>query len=367
MNNLTEKIKSFLDAIESNDANIIRSLVGESPELLGEAWSGRELHLAARKGKIGACEALIELGVDINKVDLDSGSDTPIDSAVSSGSIEAVKWFLHNGATVDGAPTSVCTPLMSAAIDGHVAISSILLDAGAEINREHLRMPQTALDYAIFYQVKNTGQDAVAALLRERGGIRPYTEKHDWNDVPGQFYIEHIERAVGGFANPIPAREIVLKDGSSVAIRKVRIPKKYDYQLLFTTGLGVTGFELALCLPSAWPLNQSSLKEPRFSWPLDFLCKISDAFADNLSLSHGELLGSDHPALEGVDVPESMKQWVVSLNQEIETEHEGDFSIARTLLLTPVTTKKPVKSGAEALALADKRQQAKWKALALGL
>lgn len=233
-----------------------------------------------------------------------------------------------------------------------------------------MQLPQTALDAAIAYQFLNTGQDAVATLLREHGGIRPYTEVHDWSGVPGQRYIEHIERAIGAIVNPLTASETTLNSGNTLAIRKIRIPiapTKFDYQLLFTIGLPTKGFELALCLPSAWPLNRSSLKESRFAWPIEFLNQIGTDVANGLELVHGDLVNMDSSSLTGVGIPENIKQWVVSINQQIEAEREDDFLIPRTLILSPITSKKPVKPGAEALALADKRQAAKWKALSSAL
>jgi hypothetical protein len=161
------------------------------------------------------------------------------------------------------------------------------------------------------------------------------------------------------------ASKIELGKKRSLAVYKVRIPKSHEFQLLFTVGLASTGDELALCLPSAWPLNQSSLKESRFSWPLDLLNKVSVARAEGVSLCHGDILNADHPALANIAVPESIKQWVISLNQVIETERENDVTLPQTLLMVPVTAKKPIKPGPEDLALADKKMQAKWKALAL--
>ena len=115
---------------------------------------------------------------------------------------------------------------MIAAVDGYVEIAGTLIDAGAEVNREHLRLPQTALDLAVVYRFKNPGQEKVAELLRANGAIRSYTEKHGWNGIRGQFYIEHIERALGGFANPIAIPAVIPVLNAKYAIYRARIPKK---------------------------------------------------------------------------------------------------------------------------------------------
>ncbi len=367
-----ETRKQLSEAVHTGDIGRIRSVASRNPAAIREGWLGRAtgasyLHLAARKGQTDTCAVLVDLGIDINRPCPDEGNGVPLGDAATGGHLATVRWLLKHGASVDALPTTVATPLMAASLEGHLDIARLLLDAGAEVNREHLRLPQTALDFAVFYQVKKTGQDAVAALLRERGGIRPYTEKHDWNGVPGQPYIEHVERAVGGFVNPLAASQFELGIGQAVTIRKVRIPKKYDYQLLFTVGLAASGFELALCLPSAWPLNQSSLQTAQYRWPIDLLVKLGIARVDGRRLGHGDLLNTDDPVLARVGVPEEVRQWIVGTNQIIEAEREGDSKIAQTLLLVPITTKRPLKSGLELSALADKKSKAKWEKIALDL
>jgi hypothetical protein len=338
------------------------------PAALREGWAGGigpgYLHLAARKGQLRVCETLVKLGIDVNVAELDSHA-VPLGEAATGRHLHVVQWLLNHGASVDGLSTSVATPLMSAAIEGQLPIVQLLLDAGAEINREHLRLPQTALDFAEIY--KGADQGAVAAFLRRRGGIRPYFERHNWNGVPGQPYIEHIERALGGFVNPLVSSFIKLQNGRTIAIFKIRIPKKFDYQLLFTVGLASTGVELALCLPSAWPLNRSALKELRFSWPIHFLNNIGKSQLDGECLSHGDVLDWGDQAVSGVEFGNKIKQWIISRHEIIETEREDDFRLPQTLLIVPITSKKSIESKAQTILVVDKKSRAKWDKLALNL
>lgn len=358
--------KKLYESVVSGDTQSISRIAKEHPTALHKGWRGETgpgyLHLAARKGQMDVCASLVNLGIDINVAAPDSHG-VPLDEAAMSGHVKIVEWFIAHGANPDGLSTTIATPLMSAAIEGHLKVARVLLEADAELNREHLRLPQTALDFAEIFKVKQTGQDKVADFLREQGGIRPYTEKHDWRNVPGQLYIEHIERAVGGFVNPIVADRLESETGQSIDFRKVRIPKKYDYQLLFTVGLSYTGFELALCLPSAWPLNRMSMLEPRLNWPLEMLKEISRSQLNGFKLKHGDLLGTDHSAIASFEETSGIKQWVVALNKDIEAEHEGDFKIARTLLIVPVKTKKLAAPGKGGLKLADQKRGAKWDKL----
>ena len=362
--------RQLYEAINTEDTETLRKISDELPGALGEGWTGKGspsyLHISARKGKLQICQLLVELGIDVNTPTPMAGDTVPLEEAATGGHLSVVKWLLDNGAAVDGLSTSVATPLMGAAMEGHIDVVLPLLEAGAEINREHLRLPQTALDFAEVYKVKQSGQGAVAALLRECGGIRPYLEPHDWTNVPGQLYIEHIERAIGGFANPIGLAEAIVGDGHTVTIRRARIPTKYEFQLLFTVGLAHLGVELALCLPSAWPLNNATLKEYCYAWPTNLLLKLSKMIVQGSALTRGDLLDAEHSALAGFEWPApTIRQWLLTLNQCIEAEREGDYKLPQTLLVTPILTKKQIKPGAAAMITAEKLENAKWKALAL--
>jgi hypothetical protein len=322
------------------------------------------LHLAAGEGQAEVCSALVELGIDIN-IDTAPGNAVPLQKAARHGHLGTVQWLLDHGARVDGQPTSGTTPLMAAAIEGHVDVVRLLLDAGAEINRDNLYSPQTALDLAIQYRVKQSGQDAVAALLRERGGIRPYYERHDWTGVPGQLHIECIERAIRLCVNPIPLAETHLPGGTAVTVRRTRVPKKPYEQLLFTIQHVRSRTELALCLPSAWPFNNGTMEDPRYTWPISLLLQLTAAMVQGgLELAHGDALDATHPALQGFSWPAAIRQWMVVLHGSIEAERALGRGIPRTLFLVPILTKKTFQ-GPEARAKANKLKSAKWKALTL--
>ena len=190
--------RQMYEAVTSGAVVDMMHVVEKHPDVLGECWNASDsfLHLAAMKGQDDICAALIEAGLDVNAAG--GASATPLGNAAAHGQPSTARLLLAKGAAVDGLPTSTATPLMNAAVDGHVDVARLLIDAGADVNREHLKLPHTALDFAIFYQVKGTGQAQVAELLRSHGAIRPYTEKHDWAAVPGQHFIEHVERALAG-------------------------------------------------------------------------------------------------------------------------------------------------------------------------
>jgi len=356
--------RELYEAVLGGEPSVINRVAKTNPAALKRGWTGGSgpgyLHLAAKKGHLRVCEALVKAGLDVN-----SGADSdgvPLDAAAMAGHLDVARWLLDHGAMVDGPPTSIATPLMGAAIEGRLDVARLLLDSGAEVNREHLRLPQTALDFAVVYEVKGTGQAAVADLLRKSGGIRPYTERHDWSGVPGQTYIEHVEGALGAFANPLMLSSFE-RGKRKTSIRKIRIPKKYDYQLLFTVGLAHSGVELVLCLPSAWPLNRATLEIDRFRWPVDFLAGVARGQDNDLGLDHGSVVSTADLALGKAGVPE--RQWLVITSETLEAERKGDGRIPKSLLLVPHSGKGALKPGKEAKAQADKKKREKWAKLAI--
>lgn len=357
--------RAVYEAVDAGNVAKLRTAARKAPAVLEGGWNGvggaTFLHLAASKGRTDISAALVELGMDVNVTE-SNAYGTPLESAADRGQFETVKWFLRHGGLVDGCPTSVATPLMGAAVGGHLDIARALLDAGADVNREHLRLPETALDFAEAYKVKDSGQDAVAALLRERGGIRPYADPHDWSKVPGREYIEYIEHAIGT-VNPI-ALSTEAGRGRKITVRKGIVAPKAEYKLLFTVGLArLAGSELAVPLPWGWPLNRDSLELPRFNWPLRLLGRLSGLAGDGERLAHGVVLDAHQPAFKDTGAPPEILQWLVVNHESTDVNRDDEPS---TLLVIPVIAKKPVAAGA-ARALADKKATAKWKALAVPL
>ena len=85
------------------------------------------------------------------------------------------------------------------------------------------------------------------------------------------------------------------------------------------------------------------------------------------ALAHGQVMAATHPSLRGADVGQGIDAWVLVLHRVIEDEREDDDELAQTLLLVPVSTKKPVAGAAAAVALADKQARDKWEKIAVAL
>lgn len=267
----------LFDAVHGGDAAVVAQLAKAHPALLRQGWPGgggaSYLHLAAHRGHLAVCQALVKAGDDIDGLRPPDGA-VPLHLAAAAGHVDLTRWLLGQGAAVDGGLRSFGTPLMAAAMEGHAQVLEVLLQAGAEVNREHLRLPQTALDFAELYRVKQTGQAHTAELLRAAGGVRPYLSSHDWSGHRHGEVLAAWEQALDARVSPLSLAE---EEGALPAVFRTRLPKKFSHQLLFT--VGGAGDSVLVCLPSEWPLCERARSLAEWRWPIDALRSMSAALA----------------------------------------------------------------------------------------
>ena len=98
---------------------------------------------------------------------LQSGTEVELSGfllAVHSGREDEVVRLIASGVNVNGSDADGLTPLMAAAMNGHVRIVRLLVAAGARRDAVN-RWGMTAYDVAVWH-----GHTAVAALLMGAGG-----------------------------------------------------------------------------------------------------------------------------------------------------------------------------------------------------
>src|ERR1051326_8379172 len=135
---LHDGMKELDTAIESGDAATVRGLLSEKPHLkdvetfLNPSW----LHDAASRGKAEIVELLLDLGLDINKIDKPAET-SPLISAISKGHVDVAQILLNRGADPNVGRTLIAAiNLEDAAVAQRIV--RMLVDYGVDINREFL-------------------------------------------------------------------------------------------------------------------------------------------------------------------------------------------------------------------------------------
>ena len=118
------------------------------------------LHWASKVGLLGMVRSLLDAGADVNSQD-DKG-ETPLHWAARNGNdcSAVAELLLASGAEVDKESNILTFPLSNAAANGNTKVCSVLLRAGADINKEIDEAGSTAICSAVY-----NGNVGVALLL----------------------------------------------------------------------------------------------------------------------------------------------------------------------------------------------------------
>lgn len=140
-----------------SDALPIAEVLIQAPKIRVEARTLQDesaLMLAALKGHLAICQALVEHDADINKPGW-----TPLHYAATGGHLEVMRWLLDNHAYIDASSPNGTTPLMMAAMYGTNDGVQLLLEAGADPQIKNDK-GLNAVDFA-----KQIQRDAAAKLI----------------------------------------------------------------------------------------------------------------------------------------------------------------------------------------------------------
>jgi uncharacterized protein len=118
------------------------------------------LGLAAYFGKVEAVKYLIKGGAEINSPSKNSLSVTPLQSAVAGGHLEITRLLLEAGANPNVRERDGNTPLHAAAFNGDIEIVRSLIFGGADLEAINVNH-EKPLDIAL-----KSGHDGVVSLLR---------------------------------------------------------------------------------------------------------------------------------------------------------------------------------------------------------
>ncbi|HJM68964.1 MAG TPA: ankyrin repeat domain-containing protein [Candidatus Babeliales bacterium] len=137
----------FFDVARYGETSIKRVVVDfVSNERDREGFTA--LMVAVRAGRLNVVNELIALGAEVNVA---SGPmlNTPLIEATIKGNLEMVEVLLEAGADVNKENRFGFTPLMEAADWGHLGIVKVLLEAGALVDSETDEFKTTALIMAV--------------------------------------------------------------------------------------------------------------------------------------------------------------------------------------------------------------------------
>jgi ankyrin repeat protein len=164
------KPNTLFKAVKQGDSTKVRELLAAGLSI--EAVDLNQMTpvmLAAQAGQLDVFRTLVELGANLHALALDQVD--LLECAASGGQVEIIRFLLDQGHPIEGhwkprSPASQrmgrITPLIKAAINGHVEAVRVLLEAGA--NRDAKYDRRTALS-----MLKNTikfpfGEDEVKRL-----------------------------------------------------------------------------------------------------------------------------------------------------------------------------------------------------------
>ncbi|OFA00763.1 ankyrin repeats (3 copies) [Janthinobacterium sp. HH107] len=357
------------DAVGENQVEQVRSLLEATPLLStlrrynmddGESL----LHLAAASGSREVCALLVSLGMDIDLPLPGYRNHTPLSEAAGHGHVDTCRWLLDHGAAVDGLPDNILSPLDSACVDGHQDVVALLLQRGANPNRLHTRWNQAPVDIAAGW-----GFPAIVQMLATAGGVSILDVPQQAAASPQDVIRTFMHHSAGWV---LPAVFSPDSGDARFSLGISCIGGKREFKLLFTAGLFQQSpmTELAVCLPTRWPLTVHGFAEHSpWRFTVALLARLGRRTLDQASLAAGELLRRDDPYLADLAWPEGVdallaidKRW----NPEPEEDDVADDDKVTIYLLVPVAYTKKGAPGASTLpALMERKLKGSWKVSAL--
>nr|WP_311529007.1 ankyrin repeat domain-containing protein [uncultured Ralstonia sp.] len=150
----------LVDALKDKNVEVAQALIRaknidfERTNAAGE----NALMMAAYQGLLPIVKLLVETyDVEVNKTGW-----TALHYAATNGYDDIVKYLLDHAAYVDAESPNASTPLMMAAMGGHITTVKLLLDEGADMNLRN-QQKMDVIDFAKRYH-----QDEIAAGLESR-------------------------------------------------------------------------------------------------------------------------------------------------------------------------------------------------------
>ena len=123
----------FAAAALGEMAALDAALAADPPAVNAFAYDGwTPLHLAAFFGRRAAAERLLAAGADLSTISRNALCNTPLHAAVAGGHVDVSLLLIEAGADVNVADAGGHTPLHIAAEGGYVPVAKALIERGAD-------------------------------------------------------------------------------------------------------------------------------------------------------------------------------------------------------------------------------------------
>jgi len=286
-------------AVTGGNVSEALRLLDEDPDLRIGPYSDW-LTEAIRSDQLAMVEALIGAGFDVN---CGKPIDRPLERAVRRSKLEMVRCLLDHGAEINQTGAKGGGTIIGAVNEGSLEIVKLLIERGADPNLSYGVPPRNALSHAIMY-----GHTDIADFLRARGVQEPHFEPPTQGGGLREEVLRYMENCVGK-VEELALSEIVPLSSPSISLHVIAPQRPWEKKVIFTTGMtdeamnvpaGGENFrfaELVVYLPSDWPLDLKSLRDPRNSWPIDWLRRIARYSQENDTWlgRHGTIVTNGEP------------------------------------------------------------------------
>jgi len=125
--------EKLLKAVKANDIGAIQALLDDGVNIntpvIGD---GTALMIAVKRRNASMTQALIELGADVNQASMFDGN--PLIIAAKTNNLALAQLLIDHGADVNGYVRRDETPLINATTRGHLDMTRLLVEHGANVN-----------------------------------------------------------------------------------------------------------------------------------------------------------------------------------------------------------------------------------------
>ncbi len=283
-------------AVRADDIAGVRQLVERHCEFLHDIPDlGSCLRLAAKLGRLKIVELLLNMGADVDQVEMPFGG--ALEAAAGAGQVDVVRCLLARRAKLDVSLPEF-NSLFSAIYHGRVEVAKILLAAGINVNAVYRSQSGKLRNALSFAQERD--QQAIVEVLQNAGCHLPVegVDKPIWQpesfatlaSEPPNDRQQIIDRIADLYGPPdaLALQGIVpIDEHVDIAINVIRPNDRNDHLTLFTTGMsdkkmtvpsGQEAFqfaELIMHLPVNWRIPKKLMKDDKWLWPFVWLRQIA--------------------------------------------------------------------------------------------